>query len=78
MLSTDAMRVEGALSNKELVPLVSSEKLHPDTSMSSQVFSIDFETHPLTMPADLALAITSEPVDIVYNQVHVRSLTHSE
>ncbi|XP_071478587.1 intermembrane lipid transfer protein VPS13A-like, partial [Diadema antillarum] len=74
MLSTDAMRVEGAVPNKELVPLVSSEKLHPDTSMTSQVFSIDFETSPLTVPADLAIAITSEPIDIVYNQHAVSEL----
>ncbi|XP_030850036.1 vacuolar protein sorting-associated protein 13A [Strongylocentrotus purpuratus] len=74
MLSTDAMRVEGALPNRELVPLISSEKLHPDTSMTSQVFSVDFETSPLTVPADMALAITSEPVDIVYNQYAVSEL----
>ena len=67
MMSTDSVVVQGCSPDREPVTVITSEKVRNDTIC--QVFSLDFETNPLMVRADSALAITTEPIDITYHEV---------
>ena len=67
MMSTDSVVVQGCSPDREPVTVITSEKVRNDTIC--QVFSLDFETNPLMVRADSALAVTTEPIDITYHEV---------
>ncbi|XP_071956749.1 intermembrane lipid transfer protein VPS13A-like [Antedon mediterranea] len=72
-LSTDSLLVEGCPKKNENVTIVTSAKDKPD-DVAGQVFNVDLETSPVNVSADLSLAVTSEPVDIVYHENTISEL----
>ncbi|XP_033099721.1 vacuolar protein sorting-associated protein 13A-like isoform X2 [Anneissia japonica] len=72
-LSTDSLLVEGSPKKEENVTIVTSARDKPD-DVAGQVFNVDLETSPVNVSADLSLAVTSEPVDIVYHEKTISEL----
>ncbi|KAJ9582487.1 hypothetical protein L9F63_003180, partial [Diploptera punctata] len=59
--------VEGASMENDLIPMVTADNILTGNT-SSNFLAVDFEKHPMNCEADFGVALSLEPVEIVYHE----------
>ncbi|XP_070568681.1 intermembrane lipid transfer protein VPS13A-like isoform X2 [Ptychodera flava] len=64
--STTSVLIQGCTATQELIPILTSEKTRTN-GYGTQVFSLEFETNPLSVTADSSVSVNMEPVEVIYH-----------